>query len=417
MEPKRENTIKLRFGAGARNPNNGEVFKFFTKQQWTSDVLSAMYRDDFCVFIRFKSDELMQGALVQLGNRVNFEYDDGTTVWVNVTAANGTFKYVRIFGLPPEVDDRQISAAMCKFGTIQLMVRERFPVETGFPIWNGVRGLHMEVTAAIPAQVNIQHVKARIYYDGLQNKCFACGALDHLKANCPNRKPVNGRLTVLTKPSEGSFASIVTNGTAALPLPTPTMVVLNKPGGSQEAGTGGNGSDLADQQPAGQESAVQQPAAQVVPDQESLEDRPANGSSTDGASGRSDADVGELGGTESTGKQSNEQSALLLNPLFSDEIREVADSEMVIINPGDNERSDETMENAEAWSEQKGKGKKKGKRGRPKKSVPDTSGSDTRGGKQFIVPATLKDLLLSQERRSRSRSRAVSEGGRRRGKK
>ncbi|KAL1377047.1 hypothetical protein pipiens_016521 [Culex pipiens pipiens] len=154
------------------------------------------------------------------------------------------------------------------------------------------------------------------------------------------------------------------------------MVVLNKPGGSQETGSGGNGSDRADQQAAGQEAAIQQPAAQVVPDQESL---------GDGALGRSDADVGELGGTETTGKQSNEQSALLLNPLFSDEMREVTDSEMVIVSPGDNERSDETMENAEAWSEQKGKGKKKGKRGRPKKSVPDTSGSDTRGGETITI--------------------------------
>ncbi|KAL1378760.1 hypothetical protein pipiens_015369, partial [Culex pipiens pipiens] len=51
------------------------------------------------------------------------------------------------------------------------------------------------------------------------------------------KRQLNSRVNA--GPSEGSFASIVTNGTAALPLPTPTMVVLNKPGGSQETGTGG----------------------------------------------------------------------------------------------------------------------------------------------------------------------------------
>lgn len=410
MEPKRENTIKLRFGAGSRNPNNGEVFNFFTKQRWTCDSLSAMYRDDFCVFIRFKSDELMKGALAKLGPKVNFEYDDGTSAWVNVTAANGTFKYVRIFGLPPEVDDRQISGAMSKYGSIQLMVRERFPAETGFPIWNGVRGLHMEVTTAIPAQVNIQHVKARIYYDGLQNKCFVCGALDHLKANCPNRKSVNGRL--VTKPSDGSFANVVANGKTAVPPPTSTMVVLGKLGGSPSTGNGASGSGLG----AGQTTPAQQPAGQITAGQENSGNKPVNEGATDGDIGQPDAEqgggIGEPAGTESTGKQTNEQSALDLNPLYPEVVPDLPDSDMADASQDErDERHDNDDPMGEGkWSEQKGKKKKK--RGRPKKSEQETSGSDTRGGKQFIVPATVQDLLLSQERRSRSRSRALSEGGR-----
>lgn len=245
MEPKRENTIKLRFGSHTRNPTNEEVFTFFKEQGWTCDDLSAMYREDYSLFVRFQSDALAKTALGKLGTSVEFQYANGTRVQVAVTTANGTFRYVRIFGLPPEVKDEQIVTVLAKYGTIYQLVRERYPAETGFPIWNGIRGAHMEIVSEIPAQLHIQHIKARVFYDGMQSKCFACGALDHLKANCPNRRSVNARLqstsgqpnsNLETVPvngkgntnDAGSFANVVLNGRMAQPSSGSGMVVLGQ---------------------------------------------------------------------------------------------------------------------------------------------------------------------------------------------
>lgn len=202
METKvvRENTVKLKFGTQNRGPTNTEVFTFFRKHNWNEDMLSAMYKEDYSLLVKFRSKQLMLEVLASLGNEVDFEYEDGSKIKLAVSTACGVFKYVRVFGLPPEVDDKPIADVFGKFGNIHQMVRERFPVETGFPIWNGVRGIHMEVTAELPAQVFVQHIRARVYYDGFQNKCFTCGSTEHLKADCSKRTSVQSRLDSYAHP-------------------------------------------------------------------------------------------------------------------------------------------------------------------------------------------------------------------------
>ena len=382
MEPKREYTIKLRFGAKARNPNNAEIFKFFNKQGWTSEDLSAMYRDDHSVFVRFKTEPMMRGALTDLGPQVKFDYDDGTSMEVQVQAAAGTFKYVRIFGLPPEVDDRHIVTVMSKYGAIQQLVRERYPVETGFPIWNGVRGLHIELVAEIPAQLTIQHCKARIYYDGLQNKCFGCGALDHLKAACPKRNSVNNRLAAAATPADGTFASIVANGTPVKPVDAPSpsgMVVLNPKTPAPQSKPNLESSNLVELP--SMEGGSSSPLLPTAPESTTPKELPVL--PLDGAA-------------EESGDQSMDE----------DDDNQQNEGEM---SPNDAD----PMETDGTWTEAKGKAKKgKGKRGRPKKQPEsDTSDADARGGKQFIVPAPSADLLaaLALPKPTRPQTRSASE--------
>lgn len=202
METKvvRENTVKLKFGVQNRVPTNAEMFAFFRKQNWNEDMLSAMYKEDYSLLVKFRSKQLMLDVLARFGDHVEFEYEDGSKVMLVVSAACGVFKYVRVFGLPPEVEDKPIAEVLGKFGNIHQMVRERFPAETGFPIWNGVRGIHMEVTAELPAQVYVHHIRARVYYDGFQNKCFSCGSTEHLKVDCPKKLSVQNRLESYAHP-------------------------------------------------------------------------------------------------------------------------------------------------------------------------------------------------------------------------
>lgn len=109
-------------------------------------MLSAMCKEDYSLLVKFRTKQLMLDVLAKFGNHVEFGYEDGSNVQLAVSAACGVFKYVRVFGLPPEVDDKAIADVFGKFGNIHQMVRERFPAETGFPIWNaprsGVRPTH-----------------------------------------------------------------------------------------------------------------------------------------------------------------------------------------------------------------------------------------------------------------------------------
>lgn len=217
----RENTLKLKFGEQSRNPTNTEIFAFFQRQGWDCDMLSAMYREDFSLFIKFQKEETLKDALRKLGKQVMFEYENGTKIQVAVSASNGMFKYVRVFGLPPEVDDKHIEAVFAKYASIQQMVRERYPAESGFPIWSGARGLNMELIDDIPAQVYVQSIKARVFYDGIQHRCFVCGSTEHLKAECPKRKSVNTRLGSYAHPPVNRTGMINGSSTGSMVLPVP----------------------------------------------------------------------------------------------------------------------------------------------------------------------------------------------------
>ena len=157
----------------------------------------------------------MEQAFSRLGPKTTFSYSDGTLANVTVGDAGGVSKYVRIFGLPPEVEDDRIEETLRKYGKVQQLYRERYPEETGFPIWNGVRGVFMEVMDAIPAQVCIQGIKARIYYEGLSNKCFVCGSTDHVKANCKVRGKVQEKPVGSSMKELSSFASVLANCSAS----------------------------------------------------------------------------------------------------------------------------------------------------------------------------------------------------------
>lgn len=205
-------SLKVVFGAKTKMPSDSEIFAFFRKRNWSCEMLNAMFREpkELSVYVMFRTEDLMRTELMKCPVSDTFQYDNGQTATVTFAPARGDFKYVRIFGLPIEVDDKHVAATMAKYGKIQHMVRERYGVDTGFPILNGVRGVHIEMAVEIPAQIYVQHFQAKVYYEGMSSKCFVCGGTDHIKANCPKRVSVNDRL----KQHEGklSYANSVILG-------------------------------------------------------------------------------------------------------------------------------------------------------------------------------------------------------------
>lgn len=209
------NSLKIRFAGNCREPTEPEIFDFMRgKMKLKADHLLSMYKDklDASVIVKFKNEEEFKATLARLPGTMEFAYNKYESTQVRLSPANAVVKYVRLFNLPPEVDDREIGTALSKYGRIQRLIREKYGEETGFPIWTSVRGAYIELKEGteIPASLHVRNIRARVFYEGLVNKCFLCGATDHIKAECPERKTVNTRLDA----SRGSYSAAVAGGAA-----------------------------------------------------------------------------------------------------------------------------------------------------------------------------------------------------------
>lgn len=217
----RKNTLKLCFESGAKAPSHLEVLRFVTSQLDLSAAdLHSVYKDenDGLFFIKFLDD----GRFNEFCNHVEevyaFKYGDDSTTSVTLAMASRIFRYVRIFNLPPEIDDKSIALVLGQFGTVRQQVRERYPAEYNLSIFSGIRGVHMEIAKEIPANIFIGHFRARIYYDGLKNRCFYCKEEGHMKANCP-------KLAAVSTSNGGGARSYSTVTAHGRPLPTPNVIL------------------------------------------------------------------------------------------------------------------------------------------------------------------------------------------------
>lgn len=211
MDKVRKNTLKVVFASGLRAPAHLDVIRF------TANVLKipapevhTIYKDenDRCFYIKFLDEPDFNCFVSGIEEQYRFEYGDGESTFVKLEVASQLFRYVRIFNLPPEVDDRDIAAALGQFGTIRQHVRERYPSDYGYAVFSGIRGVHMEIAKEVPANLYIGHFKARLYYEGLKNRCFFCKQEGHLKADCPKAKSMKVSATA------GSYSGIVAGALA-----------------------------------------------------------------------------------------------------------------------------------------------------------------------------------------------------------
>lgn len=228
----RKNTMKLCFEAGTRNPAHLEVLKFIVDSLKLSAAdLHSVYKDenDGNFYLKFMDEVIFARFVNELDEHYRFRHNDGAESFVQLVPASRIFRYVRIFNLPPEIEDQAIASALRQYGTIRQHVRERYPLDYKFSVFSGVRGVHMEVSKEIPANLFVGHFRARIYYDGLKNRCFHCKEEGHLKSSCP-------KLATGSSGSGGSrtYSSVTARGTPApspvllVPEFRPEMQVLNK---------------------------------------------------------------------------------------------------------------------------------------------------------------------------------------------
>lgn len=349
MEKKvRVNTLKVTFKRGSKEPTDAEMFQFCREQRFKPEDIYSVHKDKElgAIMIKLKNESLMRAAIQAIQPVLSFNYSDGTTTEVTISEADNSFKYVRVFNLPPEIDDKEIHQALSPYGTIRQQVRERYHQDTGFPVFSTVRGLYMEINKEIPPQVRIRHFQARIYYDGLVNKCFICRSPDHVKQNCPRRAA-----PVTKTPGQGRMYSDVAAAKSLLPA------FLNR---------SSSGTDSCQMTPLGK------PVGGTKP--------PADKS---GAQVKSAVDQGE----GLTSSPSDLQMGIVETPVF----RPNLEPEVI---PGQAEEEDP-----------EGKWEIQGRRGRPKKR-PESLSREGDAGKKLLSAQSRRSRSRSQRRDAKGDSAA-----------
>lgn len=228
MYPKRINSLKFTFpDSQCAKPNDIEIVKFAKQIGVTETEVEAVYAvlNEKAIVIKFYTeDQMKQRKEVWVGKMFDFEYENGIKVQLKSEEASKDQKYVRIFNLIPEIEDADVKIALQRYGKIVKIIREKYPSKLGLNVFNGTRGVYMELSSDIPQSIFIKGNGARIYYDGIKEQCFKCGALDHKKKEC--QRTVQQRLNGVASYSDVLTADkpIADN---VVPTPTTFTPVVN----------------------------------------------------------------------------------------------------------------------------------------------------------------------------------------------
>lgn len=190
------NTVQFRFPPGSPRPSWDEIASFIKQLDTSVALMETAYKTahDRSLFIKFSSLDAMEEAMKKNADPIPFTYSSGKSVHVRMSIAGTDFRYVRVFDLPPELNDECLSAVLGEFGNVDRIIREKFPADSGLShMCTGVRGVHMEVKKAIPPSLQIAEWKANVFYDGLKDTCFQCHSIGHRRESCPMRQDMNKR--------------------------------------------------------------------------------------------------------------------------------------------------------------------------------------------------------------------------------
>jgi hypothetical protein len=184
-------TLKVIFPGGFDQPTEDELIIFTTGTlQLQHEDINTLYYDtkEMIIYIKLHDPALLQ-QLLQINSEILFRFANGgneVLVKVELADARSNFKLVKVFGVIPEVPDGILSDYMKQYGNIRRVHREKFKPSMKFPVFNGNRGVFMDMTAEIiPQFFTLCGEPAKIYYPGMKTQCFHCKAIDHVKKDCP----------------------------------------------------------------------------------------------------------------------------------------------------------------------------------------------------------------------------------------
>lgn len=213
----RKNTVKITFPSTAPRPSALEIHNWIdetlkiTADQMDMIQLHSMERT---IYIKLISSVFYDRLVNQHENQVNFQYDNGTIVKVSVQRADVNTVTVRLFNLPPEIDDNTVIRSLSSYGTVRNVRPELWSTQYKFPVHNGVRAVRIDIKKHIPNKMAIAGFPVVLHYPGQPQLCHICGEESHLRSQCPGKKfslPINvtRRKPLLSDIVRGESSSVV----------------------------------------------------------------------------------------------------------------------------------------------------------------------------------------------------------------
>lgn len=121
-------------------------------------------------------------------NNANLQYiDENNQIYpISVKMADGAID-VRIYDLPPEMDNVLIKHALSIYGTVHMVSNEKWSNNVKFQILSGVRIANMVVEKPIQSFLNIEEFKTLVTYPNQIPTCFHCSEPNHVGQKCPQK--------------------------------------------------------------------------------------------------------------------------------------------------------------------------------------------------------------------------------------
>lgn len=194
-EPKKKpSTVRFQYPFGSTIPKEEEFTALLKEREVAEDHVDAIYseRKRRSILVKFKTQELADNFLDKAGYTISFKYSNDVKVDLKISDANVDVTMVRIFELPPEIEDDEVIEAFKTYGVVKTVMREHTNPRSGFAVYNGIRRIFMEITDEIPNLMSIDGVMRRVYYDGQTEICFRCQKEGHKRFACPlaaNNRP------------------------------------------------------------------------------------------------------------------------------------------------------------------------------------------------------------------------------------
>ncbi|KAJ4444044.1 hypothetical protein ANN_05833 [Periplaneta americana] len=212
----RKNTVKIVFTTEAQRPSALEIHNWIdgtlhiTEDQIDMIQLNTLERS---VYIKLVSAVHYDRLLNKYTDPVNFQYDNGTIVKVALQRADVNTVTVRLFNLPPEIDDKTVVQSLSPYGAVRHVRPEVWSTQYKYPVHNGVRAVRIEIKKHIPIKLVIAGYAVILHYPGQPQLCHICGEESHLRSQCPNKKfnlPVNitGRKRLLSDVVRGGTSNV-----------------------------------------------------------------------------------------------------------------------------------------------------------------------------------------------------------------